>query len=203
MKLEVLHQGKRIASERQSLKGLGALPCNCKSILLQLPPEELATTKILPVRVTTGQGLFAIDINLRPISQHLSNNKSFAQGAYFLVVDSQARPTRIRIAAKVIALKGNHTVAPLAEGLASHPPLSLPPQLNDYPSKAEILRKHLQLPARMFEEACSSLLPDSRQELPALLFHRVLGGLELTPISCEQPEMVQDMAMCLTAVSCE
>lgn len=154
--------------------------------------------------MTTGQQQYALDLNLRPLAQHLQHSKVYVQSSYLLAVDSEARPTRIRVAVKVIALRGSHTLAPLVEGLANNHSPATHPQPKDYPSRVELLRKQLRMPSGLFEECLSSLLPNPKEELPPQLFsNEIWASLDLTPISSGEQSGVEEMAAALPAVATE
>jgi hypothetical protein len=91
-------------------------------LLLHLPEEEMASFKILPIKVLTASKQFAIDINLRPTAKQLQSHSHHAEAQYLLAVDQHSQTAKLRIGVKAYAFKGTSMVAPLVEAIANNPP---------------------------------------------------------------------------------
>jgi hypothetical protein len=63
----------------------------------------------------------ALDINLRPIAKHLHTHKLFVDSHYFLTVDQQARPSKLRVGLKVYAFRGTLPLSHFVDALINNP----------------------------------------------------------------------------------
>ena len=115
--------------------------------------------KIISVTMHTSSERFGIDLNMRPIAKILQRQNHFVDSHYFLAVDSNSRPRKMRVGMKVYAFKGSSLLGSFVEELARTPIRSdqeMPDQ--DYPSAVESLRKHLKLSAKTIEDAVGLLI---------------------------------------------
>ena len=70
----------------------------------------------------TQKQQLAIDINIRPIAKTLqAKQKYFVDSHYFLAVDNNAQPSKVRVGCKVYGFRGNAQLSNFIDGLVMNP----------------------------------------------------------------------------------
>jgi hypothetical protein len=189
VRFETVKGGRRFATEKSAIRSSGFYTFDNRCLCLQMGEEEFASLKILPLKVQTQRQQLGLDINLRPVAKTLSKQKYFVDSHYFMVVDGESQPCRMRVGCKVYGFRGTGQLSHFVECLAANPVrfnLDAVPKGEDYGMLLDGLRKELKLSARSLEESLALLVDRRKKEqLPRLFFHSTIcPSLDLTPLIC-------------------
>ena len=161
------------------------------AITLSLSEEDFCDTKILAVTIVTNLSeRLALDINLKSIGKKLSKEKYSINNQYFMVVNQNSQPVKMRVGLKMTSMRGTSLINNLADILSRNldteifDEMSIPRELNNYEKMIDLWKNKLKISSRLFDDFLGELLKNKKKDKLNLNFFTLHTEfkLDFTPI---------------------